>query len=306
MADYVVVGNDTLSWDLARELKTQMIEVKSIKFPDSELKPTIDRDLIVASKNKRALIVCRTDRFSPRPNDSILEIGFIASTLRRYGIEKIDLLLPYMFYCRQDREVLAGESESFADTADVLEHWNFSNIFTLNSHLYGKKPCLQDFFRKAKVHDISAASLFSAYLETRELRRPIVLGPGKGPEKMAVELAELLHCDYECLGKNRNHKTGAVSMEKPKSDLKSRDVIIYDDISASGGTIAEIFGLAKELMPKRIFLVLVHLLTHDGIERLGKLGANEIITTDSFISGQKEFTELPILPLISKFISLKL
>jgi len=157
MAEYIIVGSDSFSQSLAKELKTQIIEVRNIKFPDSEFKPTINIDSIKSVEKKRALIVCRTDRFFPKPNDSILEIGFIASTLRRYGIENIDLLLPYMFYCRQDREVLSEESKSFADIADMLEHWNFSNIFTVNSHLYGKKPSLQDFFSRIKIHDISAA-----------------------------------------------------------------------------------------------------------------------------------------------------
>lgn len=254
MAGYVIVGSDSFSRDLANELKAQIIEVKKVAFPDSELKPTMDIDSVKSVKNKRALIVCRTDRFFPKPNECILEIGFIASTLRRYGIENIDLLLPYMVYCRQDREVLPGESKSFADVADMFEHWKFSNVFTVNSHLYGKKILLQDFFKKIRIHDISAANLFSKYFATKELKRPIVLGPGKGPEKMAIELSTQLHCDYECLDKTRNHVTGRISMESPESDLQNRDVIIYDDISASGGTISEIFSIAKEQMPKEFFL----------------------------------------------------
>lgn len=303
MTEYVIVGSDSFSRALAKELGTQIIEVNYKKFPDNEIKPTINVDSVKKAIDKKALIVSRTDRSIPDSNKKIWEIGFITDSLIRNGMGSVDILAPYMYYARQDRPALPGEPASLAVVAKTLEDWGYSNIFTVNSHLYGKETTLQDFFSEIKIHDISVSRLFSEYLAGKDLRNPIVLGPGEGPEKMAIELSANLDCDYECLEKTRDLTNQKVSMEPPQADLQGRDLVIYDDISSSGGTIAEIYNLANERNPSRIFLALVHILTHDGIERLQNLWTYEIITTDSLMSdGPKQYTELPLVPLISDYI----
>ncbi len=120
---------------------------------------------------------------------------------------------------------------------------------------------------------------------------------------MIKELSELINASFECLEKERDHETQEIIMKPPKSDLKDKDVIIYDDVAASGGTIIRAFELAKQFKPNRIFIVLSHLITKKGIERLYNLGATEIITTDSFISEEPiSFKELSLIPLFSAYL----
>jgi phosphoribosylpyrophosphate synthetase len=84
----------------------------------------------------------------------------------------------------------------------------------------------------------------------------------------------------------------------------NKDVIIYDDVTASGGTPIKTFEVAKSSEPNRIFIALCHLITKEGIERLYKLNSDEIITTDSFVSEEKiDFTELSLVELIKKLES---
>jgi ribose-phosphate pyrophosphokinase len=110
---------------------------------------------------------------------------------------------------------------------------------------------------------------------------------------MVKELAEMLNVPYECLVKERNHKTQQIFMRPPNTDLKYRDVVIYDDVASSGGTIIRAFKLVKRFKPNRIFIVVSHLLTKGGIKKLYKLNSSEIITTDSFNSEEPiKFTEL--------------
>jgi phosphoribosylpyrophosphate synthetase len=74
-------------------------------------------------------------------------------------------------------------------------------------------------------------------------------------------------------------------------------------VAASGGTITDAFKLVYNSKPSRIFIALPHLITKGGIERIYDLGADEIITTDSFNSEEsKKFTELTLIPLISEYV----
>jgi ribose-phosphate pyrophosphokinase len=293
----ILIGEDDFARQIAEKLNLDFVRVNASVFPDSEIKPMIENEDKI--KGNKILLVIRTDRFRPSINDSIMKIYFICRTLK--NAEEVNLFLPYMFYSRQDKKFLPGEPESFSDIANLYESLGIKNIFTINSHLYGKEKSLQDYFKKIKIHDISPSKLFADYLKTKNLKNPIIIGPGIGPATMVKELAEMLNASYECFEKERNHRTLEVFFKPLRSNLDDRDVIIYDDVAASGGTIIKPFEIAKQFKPRRIFLVLSHLITRKGIEKLYELNSNEIITTDSFISeGPTKFTELSLINMIDK------
>ena len=302
MSNYVIFGESGFAENLAKELNTDFIEITQTIFPDREIKTRVDVLALQKLKDRTALIVVRSKRYIPNPNDCVLKTMLLADTLEKYNVIKRDLLIPYMFYARQDGERLPGESDSLTKIARVYEDLGFKNLITINSHLFGKKKALQEFFKSIKVFDISTSKLFGEYLKTKNLENPFVIGPGTGPERMATELSEYINCKYECLDKRRNPETGRVDMDSPKSDLNGKDVIIYDDIASSGGTTEMAYRLSEACHPRRMFIVLSHLWTTEGINRLGILGSQELITTNSFITEnvKNPFTELSITPLLVK------
>lgn len=300
MANYVVIGEDEFANQIAQQLETPFLHVSPTIFPDTELKTRLSADGLKMIKTKTPLVVMRAKRYHPNPNDCVLKTILIADTLTRYGVQEKDLLLPYMFYARQDGERLPGESNSLSKVAEIYEDLGFTNLITVNSHLYGKTQTLQHFFSRIHVHDITAAQVFSMHLGSQTVQQPFIVGPGSGPEKMVVELSNLLSCHYECLPKTRDPETGRVDMDPPTSDLREKDIIIYDDIASSGGTTEMAYRLAEAKGPRSISIALAHLWTTRGINRLNVLGSRELITTNSFITEHADnpFTELSLIPLL--------
>jgi ribose-phosphate pyrophosphokinase len=300
MSNYVVIGEDEFANQIAQELETLFIQVSPTVFPDTELKTRLNAEALKSIRTKTPLVVLRAKSYHPNPNDCVLKTILIADTLSRYGVQDKDLLLPYMFYARQDGERLPGESNSLHKVAEMYEELGFTNLISVNSHLYGKTKTLQHFFSRTQVSDISAAQVFSEHLRLQKLQNPFIVGPGSGPEKMAIELSDFLECGYECLPKTRDPETGRVDMDPPISDLQEKDIIIYDDIASSGGTTEMAYRLAEAKGPDSISVALAHLWTMRGINRLNVLGSRELITTNSFITEHAEnpFTELSLVPLI--------
>jgi ribose-phosphate pyrophosphokinase len=297
----MVIGEDNFSEQIAKQLNAKFIKIKTTVFSDREVKPVLETEDNI--KDSNILLVSRTDRFKPSINDSIMKILFVSSLLNKIGVKDVNLLVPWMYYSRQDKQFLSGEPKSLHNIAELYENLNVSHIFTVNSHLFGKENPLQDYFKQVKVHDINPVTIFADYLKTKNLLNAIVIGPGKGPEKMVKELADSINASFECLEKERDHVTREITMKPPETDLKNRDVVIYDDITSSGGTPSKTFEIVKKSRPKRIFMSLVHLISREGIEKIYNLEADEIITTDSFNSEEsKEFTELTLIPLISNYI----
>ena len=67
-----------------------------------------------------------------------------------------------------------------------------------------------------------------------------------------------------------------------KLGLKNRDVIISDDIIATGGTMAKAIKIIKEEGANRVFAVATHaLLLQNARYRIYNAGADDIIGTDS-------------------------
>jgi ribose-phosphate pyrophosphokinase len=64
--------------------------------------------------------------------------------------------------------------------------------------------------------------------------------------------------------------------------LKDKDVVIADDIIASGGTMATAIKLARENGAENVYAIATHaLLLEQAKFRILDAGANEIIGTDS-------------------------
>ena len=304
MDNYVIIGESVFSEAIAKGLQADFIKITPRKFPDGEVKTRVSVSALKDIGDRIALVVIRANRFDPDPNDCLLKIVLIANTLTRYGIDRKDLLLPYMFYARQDGERLQGESNTLSIIAALYEDLSFSNLITVNSHLYGKNHTIQDFFKTIKVQDLSVTHLFASHLSTKKFMNPFIIGPGGGPEKMAKELSSHLDCEYECLPKSRDPETGRVDMKPPESDLRNKDVIIYDDIASSGGSTEMAYRLSEIIGPRSLTIALPHLWTTQGINRLSMLGSTELITTNSFRTEhvKRPFTELSLEPILVKHL----
>lgn len=304
MGNYVIVGENDFAEELAKKLQTDFIQITSTIFPDTEVKIRMSNSELGKIGNRTALVVIRARRYEPNPNDCVLKSILVADTLTKHGVKRKDLLLPYMFYARQDGERLPGESNSLTKIAKILENLDFNNLITINSHLYGKERNLQEFFKSMKVYDLGSAGTFASYLATKDLKNPFIVGPGRGPERMTVELSNHLNCGYECLLKTRDPETGRVDMEPPQSDFTGKDIIIYDDIASSGGTTEMAYRLSEACGPRSMHIALAHLWTARGINRLSVLGSRELITTNSFITEQARnpFTELSIVSLAAEVL----
>ena len=302
----LVVGKDEFSRKLAEQLNTKALSFHVIIYPEGEIKPTLELSSTKEVEGKKVLVVSRTDRFDPKPNDLITETELVVHTLKELGASRIDIFMPYMFYARQDKMFLLGEPVSLAAKAEQFESWGISNLFTFNSHLFSKEDVsLQDYFNRIKVHDISAAKIFSDYLQTMNLVDPFVLGPDEGSKKMVSELARYLNAEYGFLKKERDRVSGKIKIETPDflNNLKGRDIVIYDDLTATGGTVSKVYEIIKDCEVKRVFVCLVHLLTENAIKKLKNISFDEIITTDSLAGKTDDFTELSLIPSISEYIS---
>lgn len=213
--------------------------------------------------------------------------------LRRMGIEKISLLLPYFPAARQDRPMVRGEALSVKVYADIINAANYEQVIIMDPHsdvtpaLLNKGKVIKNhlFLKKALVDE-------SDYY---------LIAPDAGALKKVYGLSQCLggHPVIEC-SKKRDVHTGRLSGFKVfADDLEGKTCVIVDDICDGGGTF---LGLAEELKQKNagdLILVITHGIFSKGVEQLTTIFST-IYCTDSFRHIAEEgITQLKVADIIS-------
>jgi len=187
--------------------------------------------------------------------------------------DRLNVIIPYMGYARQDKKFKDGEPISARAVAGAIRA---DNVFTINIHA----ESILDHF-DAKAADLDATPAIGRYIKNMELKDPLVIAPDDGAVVLARNASVDLGIEYDFLDKTR--LSGDTVMIKPKNlEVRGRDVIIIDDIISTGGTMAETISLLRSQGANEVYLACVHpVLSGNAVLKLLKAGTKGIIATDT-------------------------
>ena len=272
LVKFTVVGGNAskdLAKRIARRLKAKYVDVDTRTFPDGESKITFRHNL----KKSVVLVVQST---YPPVDTNLLQILSIISEVKKIS-SKIYAIMPYMGYARQDRQFLNGEIATMSVVAKMLQAAGAKKAIVVDIH---SKTALRHF--KIPTENVSAIPELAKYLKKLKLKNPIVVSPDTGGSLRAKKFANILKSDFITLKKSRNRKTGKVSIQSTKTDVKGKDLIIVDDIISTGGSVVKATQFLKKQKCKRVFVVCTHgLLVGDAEKNIKKAGVTQIISTNT-------------------------
>ena len=124
------LNNKQMSQNLSTLMNADFVEYEHRIFPDGESYFNIQSGV----ENKTVVIL--TSLLAP--NNKILDLVFIAKTLRELGANDIGIVSPYLGYMRQDKKFKAGEALTSKIFAELLSaHFNW--LITVDPHLHRYK-----------------------------------------------------------------------------------------------------------------------------------------------------------------------
>jgi len=250
--------------------KQSQIGYRSTIFPGGEVHIKVD-NFHLRDFGSMAVLTCR-----PKHPSDIIKILMAKDALDRQGYTRVDLVMPYIPYARQDRVCNPGEAFSLKVFCDLINNANFQRVTVFDPHSDVAPALLErlsvmdntQYVIKA-VHDFGADT--------------ILISPDAGAQKKTLKLAQnkigmgLVQCD-----KQRNVSTGKLSgFNVYAADLKGARCMIVDDICDGGGTF---IGLAKELKAKgagEISLFVTHGIFSQDVEPLLE-HIDHVYCTDSY------------------------
>jgi ribose-phosphate pyrophosphokinase len=253
--------SQVLATQVARALKTQVVDVKYSRFPDGEhylMTGEIDDEMVIVG--------------SVVDSDSLVQLMLLTDACDRATNH---LVLPYMAYARQDKRFRAGEPISSRVIARALSQ-GVSDVITVNIH---EKEVLKSFSVPAR--NLSLAKDIGSYIRTLRLNDPLVLAPDEGAVVFAEEVASVGGWEYDHLEKTRLSGV-EVRMAPRQLSAKSRSVVIVDDIISTGGTIATAAGMLYQQGAKDVFTACVHgVFTGGAYVRLMATGIRDVACSDT-------------------------
>lgn len=281
MKRILIVGpaSQILGVKIAQELEIDSINTEIKKFPDGEnyLRINIEDETIISGKE--VIIVQSTGpSASADQNARLLELFMMIDSVKRMGAVKIIVVVPYLAYARQDKLFRPGESQFSNVILRLINALSIDEFYAVDIHApLIMEECL------CKAINIDSMKLLADYVKSKGAKDIVVVSPDKGAIERSSAFAKHFGEDIpvELLVKERNVKTGEIEMSGTLN-LKDKDVVIADDIIATGGTMATAIKIAKESGARKVFAVATHaLLLQQAKFRIIKAGADEIIGTDS-------------------------
>jgi ribose-phosphate pyrophosphokinase len=250
-----------LATQVAKALKTTVVDVKYSRFPDGEqylCAGAIDDEMVIVG--------------SVVDNDSLVQLMLLVDACDRATNR---IVLPYMAYARQDKRFKAGEPISSRVVARALSQC-VTEVITVNIH---EKEVLKSFTVPAQ--NLSLAGDIGSYIRTLHLDNPLILAPDEGAMAFAEQVASA--GGWECDHLEKTRLSGVdVKMAPRQLSAQSRSVVIVDDIISTGGTIATAAGMLYQQGARDIFAACVHgVFTGGAYVRLMATGIRDVVCSDT-------------------------
>ena len=245
---------------LASELDEPLAAVEYDWFADGE---TLVR---VPDADDRAIVVAST--VTDSAHVELLQLQDAA----RQRADEVVTVLPYMGYGRQDEAFEPGEPVSARAMARAISTGT-DRVMTVNPH----EASIADFF-EVPCATVDAAGRLADPLP--DLSDPLFLSPDAG----AIDLAETVRDAYgggavDYFEKVRHSDTD-VEIRPNDASTAGRDVVLVDDIVATGSTMSTAIGQLSA--PERVFVTCVHpMLAANARTKLATAGVEAVYGTDT-------------------------
>ncbi len=263
-------SNKVLSKNIAKYLKTKLVNSSIRKFSDGEI-------YIEINENIRGNSIFIVQSISSPANDNLMELLLCIDALKRSSAKNITAVIPYFGYARQDRKVVPRTSISAKLVSNLITQAGADRVVTVDLHA-GQ---IQGFF------DIPVDNLFSTPIFARHARKKIkskkviCVAPDVGGTERARALGKLLNVGLAIVDKRRP-KPGQSEVMNIIGDVKGQTCILVDDIIDSGGTIVNAAKALKSRGAKDVYVYITHgVLSGDAIKKIKSSVIKNLVITDT-------------------------
>ncbi len=256
-------------------------------FPDGETFLKLESDV----RGRDCFVVQST---SPPVNDTLMELLIFIDSLRRASANRITAVIPYFGYARQDRKAEGRTPITAKLVSNMIVAAGAQRVLAMNLHA----EQIQGFF-DIPVDHLSATRVIADHLMALGLTNMVLVSPDVGNIKKANEFASIVGSDMAIIDKRR--RTGNdVEAVRIIGEVEGKNVVIFDDMITTAGTIHGAARLVRARGAKTIYVGATHgIFAGPAVVRIQEAGIDHVCVTDSIELRDQTRAALPQLAVVS-------
>ena len=280
-------SNRELTAKIAEQANLDIGDIVIERFSDGEMWVKYNENL----RGNDIYIVQSTNS----PGDNIIELALLIDAAKRASAEKINVVIPYFGYSRQDRKDEPRVPISAKVMMDIFTQVGADRIITMDLHSTQMQG-----FTSIPVDNLYGSLVLMEELEAyfnkiKNDHKCVVLSPDIGSNKLSQAYAKKLGIGFALIDKRRNaHNQSEVA--HLVGNLENRHVLIIDDMIDTAGTIFNAAVVAKEKGALSVTVAATHaVLSGDAVKKLSSDNIDKVFLSDTVhIPENKKFEKLTI------------
>ena len=239
-------------------------------------------------------------------NERLMELFIMIDALRRASAYRINVVMPYFGYARQDRKTRAREPITAKLMANLLQKAGADRVISADLHA-GQ---IQGFFDIPVDHLTGIPLLASYFCNTLKKQveegNLIVVSPDIGGVARARKFATQLghNTELAIVDKRRSHEIANLcEVMDIIGDVKGKTAVLVDDIIDTAGTMCKAAAAIKERGATEVYACATHgVLSGPAIDRIRESVLKELIITDTIpLPEEKKLDKIEVLSIAPLF-----
>lgn len=283
-------GNPELAEEISAVMGRTLGNSQVTKFSDGEVSVSIYESV-------RGMDVYIIQPTCDPVNDNLMELLIMIDAMKRASAGRINAVIPYYGYARQDRKAKPRDPITAKLVADILSAAGADRIITMDLHA----PQIQGYF-DIPVDHLKGMPILARYFEDLELEDIVVVSPDHGSVTRARNFAHFFDCPIAIIDKRRP-KANVSEVMNVIGDIEGKNCLLIDDLVDTAGTICNAANALKQLGAKDIYACATHgVLSGPALERIEASAIKEMVMLNTIpIPEEKRGTKIKMLSVAPLF-----
>ena len=224
-------------------------------------------------------------------NDNLMELLIMIDAMKRASAGRINAIIPYYGYARQDRKAKARDPITAKLVADLIMAAGADRVLTMDLHANQ----IQGYF-DIPVDHLLGMPILAKYFKERHMDDLVVVSPDHGSVTRARNLAQYLNCPIAIIDKRRPEPNKSEIMNII-GNIEDKNCIIIDDMIDTAGTICNAANAIKDLGARSVRAAATHpVLSGPAVDRIKASAIEELVLLNTVpLSEEKKLTKMTFL-----------
>jgi len=232
-------------------------------------------------------------------NDNLMELLIMIDAMKRASAGRINAVMPYYGYARQDRKAKARDPITAKLVANLIMAAGADRVVTMDLHANQ----IQGYF-DIPVDHLVGMPILARYFKERDLEDVCVVSPDHGSVTRARNMAEFLNCPIAIVDKRRPEPNKSEIMNII-GEVEDKNCVILDDMIDTAGTITNAANAIKDMGARNVYAAATHpVLSGPAIERIDKSAISELVLLNTIPMPEEKkiekMTFLSVAPLFAE------